>query len=626
MDEHEEHLLQLLGADYTQLAIDELENNPAGVPDIDRMLRRVSQVNKALAEAGEESRERLWEQLTRLVAVRNRDGALTAWKEAGTYASLATPKQARSFLIALASRLHREMEDGDQWELDWEAGSQQLLDLATRWEVTLDQKTAAGVLPLLQSWSGFSETSSYMSRAADILMRRDQDSWHRLMGYITNKPFGELPWESLAYVASHLGDLNEEALAALVGRMNDVVNVDKIETDTAEKYRKFIDATAAMPGWSSNPLATHTRTSRARILAMATNAEYLSEIFPAARKLLGAAPNGQIANVLKPLFEQAAGAPEAYPVLHREMASHWPEQDEQTGPYDADGIASRAIQFIRENPSNSGSGDVFSSIVDMVSRDLVAENIRSGVSNAATILWRHSPRAVAQSMRQIAPYMAVTDIKDLLTGKQPKDPDEDIQTIVAAISTEADEQRQVEIASQLLVAPPKEINSLPDGALAVWLSSLGSGEGPVIATLLQDDALNEDQRERVLRYAMSRRRELGLPFFLEVAPIILSRTGELKPLAILVNGMEDILVLARDSEQKSSLASALVPTLANLPKESLLSVARAIGQLGGKGILERATDVLQSMDTDQLGILMQAVPGSKVIRNHLESSDTKAAE
>ncbi|MBS3651039.1 hypothetical protein KEU06_20725 [Pseudaminobacter sp. 19-2017] len=627
MNEHEEHLLRPLGSDYTQLAVDELENNPAGIPDIDRMLQRVSQVYKALAEAGEESREELWEQLTRLVAVRSSDGALTAWKEAGSYASLATPKQARTFLVAFANRLHREMEDGDQRELDWQAGSQQLLDLATRWEANLDQESAAGVFPLLQSWSGFPETSDYMSRAAEILMRRDQDSWHSLMGYITNKPFGELPWPSLAYVASHLDDLTEETLAALVGQMNAVVNGDKIETDTAEKYRKFIDATAAMGGWSSNPLSTHTKTSRARILAMSTQADYLSEFFPAARKLLRIAPKGQIANVLKPLFEQAAGAPEAYPVLHREMAGHWPEQDEQTGPYDADAIASRAIQFIKENPANSGSGVVFNSIVDMVSRDLVAENIRPGVSDAATILWRYSPGAVAQSMSQIAPFMAVTDIKNLLTGKQPNDPDrEDIQTIIDAISREADEQRQLAIARELLVAPPKEINSLPDGALTMWLSSLGSGEGAVLATLLQDDTLNEEQRERVLSYAMSRRRELGLTFFLEVAPIILSRTGEAKPLAILVNGMEDILVLATDSDQKSSLAGALVPTLPNLPKESLLPVARAIGQLGGKGILERDSDALRSMDTDQLDILMRAVPGSKVIRKHLESSGTKATE
>ncbi|WP_301005046.1 hypothetical protein, partial [Mesorhizobium sp.] len=405
-----------------------------------------------------------------------------------------------------------------------------------------------------------------------------------------------------------------------------IVNADPVEEAVAGKYVKFV---AAAPGseWSTGPLQGHTKTSRNRVLAMHTRADYLSAIYPAARILLGQAPKGQTGAVLKQLFEQAAGAPEAYAVLHREMAGNWPREDEQTGQYEPTNIARRAFQFINENPAAAGSGDVLRSVVDMATRGLITESQHADISNAATVLWRHSPSAVRSCIEQIAPIVSPGDVQKLLAGKQPSDPNtEALQAIVDAISAHADEQRCQSIALAILAVPTKAIGDQPDGALTLWLSSLGNKEQGVLEALLQDPGLNEDQRERVLIYSMAARERLGLEFFIKIAPLTLARTAEAKPLAVMIKGIDNILSFARNSDQKSSFASALVPTLPGLSKDSLVAVVRAINRLGGKGMLERNAVVLGKMDADQLAILLKEFPGSKAIAGYSRRGGTEAAE
>lgn len=625
MDTYAEHLLFFLGGDYTRLAINELESNSSDIPDKGRMLERAGQVFDKLAEGGQESREELWQQLTMLVAVRDPDGTLLAWRQAGAHAALVTMQQSRTFLLTLANRLHQEMKDDDQWRLDWEAGARQFLDLATRWEEQIDQKTASGILPLVQSWAEEDGTSGYMVRAAANLMRRDKDSWNELITHLTSMSFGELPWTSLEYVASNLSDLNEAQKAALATQLDTVVNTDAIDAEEAEMYTKFI-AASPLAQWSSGPLQTHAKTTRTRVVAMSTSSEYLAAVFPAARILLSNAPKGQPAAVLKPLFEQAAGSPDAYPILHREMTGHWPKENEQTGQYDPNTIAFRAIQFIKENPALPGAGDVFRSIVDMESSGLVAEDIRTALSDAATVLWPNLSGPVVACIGQIASFMLPGDVKKILTGNQPGDLGDNIQTIVDALAGDADEERCLAIAKDIIGAPPKQIDDRPDGALAIWLSSLHQKEYGVLKALLEDNGLNEVQRERVLSYVIAKREEIGLTFFVEILPIVLGRTAEVKPLGVIVNGLDGILLLARDSDQRSRLTDALVPTLPSLPNEALMKVAEAINQMRGKGTLERSTQILDKLDGDQMAILSRAIPNSKVIEQYLKSSGTEAAE
>src|SRR5690606_5312199 len=113
------------------------------------------------------------------------------------------------------------------------------------------------------------------------------------------------------------------------------------------------------------------------------------------------------------------------------------------------------------------------------------------------------------------------------------------------------EKRCLAIAKEILAVPPTAINDQPDGALTTWLSSLRTKEDGVLRALLNDEGLNDIQRGRVLTYAIAKKEELGLTFFVETLPIVLARTAEVSTLGVIVNGIDCILSLTHDSDQRS---------------------------------------------------------------------------
>ncbi|MCB0068374.1 MAG: hypothetical protein KDD77_14520, partial [Caldilineaceae bacterium] len=466
----------------------------------------------------------------------------------------------------------------------------------------------------------------YVARAADILLRRDRGAWDTLIDHIVSMSLAELPWATLEYAASRLDTLTEKQSSALASQMNTLVDTDSVDAEAAKNYQNLVFAIPSSH-WSTGPLQAHAKKLRARLLALFNQPEYLSTYFPAARDLLSHAPNGEGAAFLKQLFEQAAGAPPAYPILHREMVGFWPEEDEQTGQYGPTNIAQRSIQFIRENPAVEGTGHVLESVVDLVDSGLAESSVRPDVSNVVAVLWPHAPGFIVACLEKIAGYISPSDVKTLVLGNQPKEAKVgDLQAVLSAVADANDEGRCTAIAKEILASAPKQIDDEPDGALSLWCSSLSSKETGVLKALIHDDGLNDDQRERVLRYAITHSDALGLEFFTESLPATLAKPEEPKSVSAIVAKMDDIARLASSRDQKNALVSSLIPSMPDLPREALSVIARVVHRAGGKGALERSSEILEKLDTDQLQIVSEEFPDSKILARYTTDSEGKAAE
>ena len=315
------------------------------------------------------------------------------------HADLASVQQANAFLRAMVGRLEKEMENDTEWALDREEAKKKFLDLITQWANGIDSGTGGAVVPLLISWSGVEKCAEYMVRACEILKQQDLDAWNTVMEHLVGQPLGELPWPSREFVASKLGLLTEEHKTTLVSQMDQLVNADNVEPNGAENYRKFIDA-VAVSKWESPPLQAHVDTLLNRLVTMFNHRDYLSELFPAGRQILESAPKGRAGSFLQQLFEQAAGVPETYPVIHREMIGAWPEETDETGTYGPTQVSQRAIQFIKDHPAIDGIGHVFKSIVDLAYHGLASESIYPDISNAATVLWPHAHRPSSHALKR----------------------------------------------------------------------------------------------------------------------------------------------------------------------------------------------------------------------------------
>jgi hypothetical protein len=619
VDEHADHLLEDLAEAYTDQAIIEFETNSTSIVNMDDTIRRIEQVHHRLAGEGQESRENVWVQLTRMVAVQPANAVSSAWNAAAMHADLASGQQASEFLRAMSGRLEKELENDTEWLLDWEEGAKKFLDLITQWANDIDSDTCRAIVPLLISWSDVDECAEYMVRVCETLEEQDRDAWNTVMEHLVEQPLDELPWASREFVASKLGLLSEGHKTALVSQMDQLVNADSVDPNGAKNYRKFIYAVPASE-WASPPLQAHVSTLLNRLVAMFNQRDYLSELFPAGRQLLGIAPKGRAGSFLQQLFEQAAGAPATYPLIHREMIGVWPEETDETGTYGPTQVAQRAIQFIKEHPAIDGIGHVFESVVDLVDRGLVAEAVHPEISNAATVLWPQAPSSMVSCIGKIADFLSPADMKKILTGKQPSNlQTEDLQAIADIVAEHGDEERCMTIANEILSAQPKPIDDRPDGSLDIWMKALQSKEPRVLKNLLEITSFNDDQRERVLRYAISRNEILGLSFFTDALPTILKRTEEPKTLAAAVAKIDNIAGLARTDDQKSDLFGILIPTLPALSNEPLVTITRLIRQLGGKGALERNREVIEQLGDDQLAIVSKEMPNSRAL-THVTNS------
>lgn len=101
-ERHSRILPGYLASDYSDQAIGEFEGAKTAPTFTATVLPKISSIFADTAALGQDEREALWNQLTRLVGVQPQAAAEAAWGDAASYSSLAAPDKRRAFLTALA--------------------------------------------------------------------------------------------------------------------------------------------------------------------------------------------------------------------------------------------------------------------------------------------------------------------------------------------------------------------------------------------------------------------------------------------------------------------------------------------------------------------------------------------
>lgn len=626
---HPEPLLLELGAEYTAQAISEFEAAPTSLISIEGILSKVEQVHKELMSSGEEGRDEAWRQLTKMVSLIPAEVNKTAWTSAAMHADCATGEQARGFLSALAERLHKEMVSEDEnpnWALDREDGAEKFVNLLTQWEHQITSDQGSVFIPLLSEWSEEKNCAGYMVLASKILEGRDKNSWKKLVEHISTNEIKALPWKSWELLASKWEELDEDEKANIASQMERFITDETHELADLEKYTKLVDA-LSLGDWAETPLKEHRASVYRRILEKFNDKEYISGIFIVGAKLLKHEPQNTAGNFLSQIMQQAFASPKTYPIIHQNMIGLWPQSSDKTGSYDPTQIAEQGIQFIVEHSTVANIGSVFESIVDLHENGQTSENIENKISESAAILWSQDPLVILKCINKIADYLSPESIQKILTGPQKEGQDSDIlSTVTDNIVSNIDDDRKITIAKNVLSAPPKQIDVEPDGAFNNWMKALKSNELTALKELLGADDLNDEQNERIVWYALNRKKELGVSFFIDVLEVILTKENQPKALEAIISNIDDVINLAKTADQKASLYPPLIRSLTSLPSTPLAKITRAIRQLGGEASLEESSTVIDQLDDDQLAIVIQEMPNSKVLQKALKRMPTKIDE
>ncbi|WP_159460379.1 KAP family P-loop NTPase fold protein [Tistlia consotensis] len=281
MERYSDLLLEYLATDYSDQAIGELEGTERALEVAPPVLARISSILADTAALGQEEREVLWGQLTRLIGVQPRTAAEAAWAEAARYSTLARPDERRAFLAAFATRLCKEIEDGENWPLDRTQGAIKIIDLIAEWQADIDLKTATTLEKLILLWAKESSHESFALRALDVLKGQAKESWDRIISELSQLELSARPNDVSRYLGRSFGEIAMAGKNQLVKKMDALINDNEPNEESIESYKTVVKSMPEM-AWSAAPLNDHLGRLLDRISAMHNNAAYLGHFLPVA--------------------------------------------------------------------------------------------------------------------------------------------------------------------------------------------------------------------------------------------------------------------------------------------------------------------------------------------------------
>lgn len=610
VEKHSAILPGYLATDYSDQAIAEFERAKTAPAFTTAVLPRISSILADTATRGQEEREVLWSQLIRLVGVQPQEAAEAAWADVARYSALASPDDRRAFLVAFATRLCNEIEDGENWPLNATKGATRFNELIAEWRADIDPTTATAPEKLVLLWAKDASREQFALQALDVLKGQAKESWDRIISDLSQLESSTRPTGVSTYLGRNFGAVGKAAKNQLVASMDALINENGPDEKSVEDYDTLVKS-MPVAVWSEAPLKDHLVRLLDRIGVMHNSPAFLRQFLPISAGVFEFAANGKVGQLLTPLFANAAGTPKAYIAAHRCMVGAWPKCDEQTGDYKPDEIATRGCQFIREQPGNTGIGDVFASVCDLAQRIPSGAGSNQAIADVTPIVWRMVPGRVSALSDFVATILTPANVAEVLTEPQAQDlQNSDLSTLLGTISKAFDEDKRRDAARTILGSSPVPLFERPDGAFEFWVSAVAANDPQFAIDLLADDGLNDEQRHRVLT-RVGDAAFAGAPDSIEA---LLKDTTRPKTRSALVERVAQVGKSCSSKSAKSKLAEHMIVSLPLLSGEELHAVSRQIADLGGVSALERNDEVLSMLDEEQIGILAKVFPSSRRLR------------
>ena len=610
VSEHATHLLADLAADYTDQAISAFQSDEDSITSTEATLSRIRSVFKQLAEKGQEERAILWSQLGRLVSVPSIEASDTAWETAAKHRDLADAAQARDFLAAFAARLLEHFEDPDALEPDWSERARQFNDLLTQWGAPLDDETGIAIQPLISAWA-LSDEGAYLSvPGLDLLLKQSEPAWDQSIGALLQSDVAEIPSKTCCYVGQHAPSLTDEHAATLIGQLDAIINQDPPEQGAAANYHEYVRS-IPREEWSAPPWSDHLERLFARTENMYGNSRFLEAIFPSVVHLFKVAPEGRTAQLITPLFNNAANTRDAYIALHASVSGEWPVADRQIGDYAPDAIVERACQFIEQYPGRAQLGDVLGSLIDLSERRVASDAVDSRIASVMPIVWRVAHRRLTANADYVSKALDPSQTAEILNGDQPPDlSQEDLAALLEPIVDTYDADACFEVLEAILEQQPRPLFDTPDGALGEWLAATGHMSDGIVVRALGDDSLNDEQHRRVAAKVTDAFWVSGAMHSVET---VLRRAEGPDTRASVLERLPNISNQSLSAEEKAEFSSRLIASLPSLSGDELATVGQVVQTLGGKGALENAVGVLGELDNNQRRTLRTVFSGPKFL-------------
>ena len=164
VDAREDDLLPALNERYTAMVADQLQTDDMEGLEQEGIIRRSGIIFERLWTSGEESRAGLWEQLNKFVSLRIPAAVELASDTMNSHRDAPDSQCITSFLDEFAVRLNRDIDDPDNWELDWESRGLVFLDILNARHEVVGSQASESIVTLGKSWSQIDDAAQFSVR------------------------------------------------------------------------------------------------------------------------------------------------------------------------------------------------------------------------------------------------------------------------------------------------------------------------------------------------------------------------------------------------------------------------------------------------------------------------------
>lgn len=611
MADHEDHLLPDIAHQYTDLVAAELEVDAPAKFNTDHSIVRVRKVFSSLWAAGQESRQTLWSNATRYVALNLPTASQAAWDVVVEHLTSPDSAQISKFIDAFVERLRMEANDED-WALDFDAATKALLSILRTRLIDLGESTLSKLSELAILWS--QEDDDYAASSCDIANELKEVNDYSVFEDWAQRILNDLPFECIKLLGMQFSALSSATQAVVVNQLQPIINSDTIDELTGNRHRAFV-ASVPDAAWDADPLKEYLDKLLTQIAARFNNPnDYLVHVFPPIATVCHHASRNILGQSLQSLFSQAKNHPKHYARIHSNMVGHWLIPSDDLAPYNPLQIFREGCEFAVAQPSFS-SKELLSSLRDMISRVIVPGEHRTNLINAACATWGAAPENAIDiflsDFNDLTSDQTATlvDGIDLTKTESQALLSKAWSSIVKKQDLSSRIQTTILILAKGLNGPPEE----PDNGLRLWIDALGENTNIVLADAITQSNLSDPNRRRLWNQIARIAPTLGSGFFLENIPklVVLSPIDETA--AALFAEYDMVSGVLSSTENRADLSQRLMGVFTNASTMTIKSnIAAWCKKLSGNAALKKLSE--EGLSEDELSILNTHFPGATALK------------
>lgn len=504
VDSYEVSLLPEIGAAYVdqlttalhhfeEKADDDVE--PLESLDMQLTATRINTVWERLAGEGEESREQLWEQVTRLSTMGAPEMVECVIQALERYVPHADDEQ----LLACLTRFSRRVADFKEVPLDYKRAFRLVVDLGAERRALFND----------EHYEAYADFSVLLSEIVDC----EQDAAEVFRTFVVHDiraissvaeswishPLKKVPSVCRIQLFRAYEHLPEQDQQTLAGHLTELTARTELDDEDESLYT---DAATNIQAkyWSDNALRAHLDKLLPILLTKINNWDsYLAHVIPGFSRVFIYASPDLLGPLLQKLFSTSRADKNTFESLHSYFKGHWPSVKQLPNGYAPQSLFTEAWQIAAASPGFVGR-HTLASMESMLATEIVPANLRPQLIETACLVWQQRPVEAVDFLSSgnkglsVSQMAALPEAIDFNNDQQV----DMLERAWRALIPELQASDYVEATKAVLLKGSLGNVKDPDRALTVWCRALQMEAFSELKKLLLGSEINDEQRKRVL--------------------------------------------------------------------------------------------------------------------------------